>query len=46
MENINLEFLQLLNKTNNLKLSHNLKVAKGKYKYPSTIKEIIKKIYL
>ena len=46
MKELNLEFLKLLSAVPNKNLTHTLKVAKGKYKYPSTIREVLKKISL
>jgi hypothetical protein len=46
MKEFNLEFLKLLSTIPNKNLTHTLKVAKGKYKYPSSIREVLKKISL
>jgi len=46
MKIINFEFLNQLSKIPNKDLTWALKIAKGKNKYPSNIKDAIKKIYL
>ena len=46
MQTINFEFLNQLSKIPDKDLTWALKIAKGKNKYPSTIKDAIKKIYL